>query len=169
MGDYSQALWYPLEDCTLVRAAISPDLGERDLPDAIIDSPVYAYLAVRDVQGRFPTWATLDPDQQNDLHTAIILLTAALLVPVVPIPTEKVIGPYTAHYQENKADLAGELRSRAANLLDAVGVTMTPYVPAIPTFFTLGKGHRVYTPPNPVTTGRPPQVSPPPYPPEGWG
>jgi hypothetical protein len=116
MGDYSQALWYPLEDCTLVRAAVSPDLGERDLPDAIIDSPVYAYLAVRDVQGRFPTWAALTPDQQN-----------------------------------------------------AVGVAMAPYVPAIPTFFTLGKGHRAYTPPDPVTTGRPPQLSPPPYPPEGWG
>jgi hypothetical protein len=50
-----------------------------------------------------------------------------------------------------------------------VGVAMAPYVPAIPTFFTLGKGHRAYTPPDPVTTGRPPQLSPPPYPPEGWG
>jgi hypothetical protein len=139
-----ESLWVPAEDCTEVRAVLSPDLSEEELPDGMICLGVYAGEATRMVAERLPDalWATLPDEQRVLARRAVVLMTAALLAPTMPQETQKDFGPYSAHYTPAKGvDLAAILRARADDILGTLE-GLTPVTRYIPRLFRTAAGGR---------------------------
>lgn len=126
-----------------VRAAIDISLTEKMLPDEVIAMDQFAGAAERQVRRLDPSADTRTEAELTRLRTAVVLYTAAFLVPSIPdITLEQVGGAF--RYEREKTDLdkkIANLLSRAAAEVDAV---LYPSEDALgmPTMFTYAPGDR---------------------------
>lgn len=74
-----------------VRAAIDTDLTAELLPDATIALEPFAPAAAREVQHRDPDWASRTGADADRLGRAQIYLTAALILPALPMLVERAV------------------------------------------------------------------------------
>ncbi len=124
-------------DYVSVRRLVGMWLTTDELPDDVIDDPVYLGVAEAEVGQLVPDWAT-NP-QLPLIKIATAYLTAALLVPAMPnITSETWNGEHT--YQREPIDLialSDKYRSMGIGYLqDVLGVDPTAF--EVPTLFTTG-------------------------------
>ncbi|GIW06364.1 MAG: hypothetical protein KatS3mg060_1169 [Dehalococcoidia bacterium] len=104
-----------------VRAAIDVELTAELLPDAIIALDPYAPAAEREIKRRDPAWASRTGEDADRLGRAQLYLTAALLLPALPVLLERSVEDVRLRRQE--VDLAARvaaLRRRAEEELAIV-------------------------------------------------
>lgn len=124
-------------DYASVRRLVGMYLTTVELPDAVINDPVYLGVVESEVGQLIPGWAT--HPQLPLIKIATAYLTASLIVPAMPdITSETWNGEHT--YIKNSTDLlalADKYRAMGLNYLDEVdGVTLDVF--EIPTMFATG-------------------------------
>lgn len=125
-----------------VRAALDIQLTEDDLPDSVIEQPIYSGSAELEVLARVADAESKTGQAKRHLRNAVILLTAALIAPAMPNLTSENIGSY--QYSRAGVDWlkrAEELRARGelelARVEEADATT-----PTRPTLFATVAGRR---------------------------
>ena len=106
-----------VSDYNDVRAALDATLDELSLPNNVISSTIYQGSAEQQIIARIPTAATLTGVEQIQVRVATILLTAALIAPVVPMLTREQDKDYS--YQRQPIDWT-EVASRLQSRVDAI-------------------------------------------------
>lgn len=118
--------------------------GKGDIPDSILDQPIYAPVAIQDVLKRHPTAASeTDPDRQAAVTRAAIYFCAARLAPAAVRITSLNIQTRDQSYTRQVYDPT----KRAAELVqmaeDELAEILTPTeTPARPRMFTVAPGYR---------------------------
>lgn len=126
-----------------IRRLLDLSLSAEDLPDAVIDDPLFLDVAEAWLAAAIPTSETLEGDALARAKRAIALYTASLIAPSLPSLTAATVEG-TGSYQRKAVDWsarAAELRSAAAEALASV-LPGDPIVPAMPTFFAVASGCR---------------------------
>lgn len=124
-------------DYPAVRAAIDITLTQKQLPDAIISLPIFQGMAEAEVLRVYPAAQTAtDPTIVATVKNATVLITAALLVPSVPMLTRETFGNY--QYQRARVDLATLAATIRARADDMLGILVDPTGDTLnmPTMFT---------------------------------
>ncbi len=127
-----------------IRVAIDVTITEAKLPDATIAQAPYHPAAEAEVAARLGILLAAATGQEG-AKRAVILLTAAKLVPALPSITRRTIGDSTTTYQrEKQGDRARALRRDALDELAALKMTLTGETATVlPTIFTTVPGGRV--------------------------
>lgn len=136
------------EDYDAVRAAIDISLvvepgSKQIIPDRIIAMPIYQGAAEEYVKTIDPEYATRTGYDRISLKNAVILLTAANLVPKVPFLLREDFGDYnySRHFEKGQLDkLAASLKSQANEAINAV-LGLDVYA-SMPQMFDVAQGRR---------------------------
>jgi hypothetical protein len=137
------------EDYPAVLAALDSRLtggdGQGDVPDSLLDLPIYAPAAIQDVLDRYPTAASeLDVTKQQRITRAAIYFCAARLAPAVVRLTSLTVTTRDLAYSREVFDpekRAAELRQMAEEELSEV-LDPEEVTPNRPTMFTVARGYR---------------------------
>jgi hypothetical protein len=129
-------------DYSAIRAALDPEMTAEDLPDAIIEEPIYAAAAELELLARVPTASTLTGAALTHIRNAVILLTAARIAPAMISITQQTLGAYG--YSASPIDWfkrAAELRARAEQ---EIGLALGESAPGVRPFtlFGVAQGRR---------------------------
>lgn len=130
----------PATDYPAIRGALDMTLDENGLPDSLIASSIYEGAAEAEVLRRDPLAAGRTGAELVLIKAAIILLTAALLAPIIP-PIE---GANTnqAVYGRRDKEVASQVASLRARADEAINAVLYPSTAVLPTIFTVGEGTR---------------------------
>ena len=82
-------------DWEAVRAALDPEMSSDDLPDRIIEQPIYAVAAELELLARDPIAASRTGTAKAHIRNAGILLTASRIAPALIAITQQTLGSYT--------------------------------------------------------------------------
>jgi len=122
-----------------VRTAIDAAMVAAELPDAVIESPVYLTAADLELKALLPDWESYTDDpEESHLLNAAILLTASYLALAIPAVMSSSVGKGDHSYRVERpspTELSALLRARALAFVDLLNETAT--ADAIPTMFTL--------------------------------
>ncbi len=125
-----------------IRAALDLTLDEEDVPDALIERPIYGAAAELWVMEQDPDWSTRTGTAQVRLLNALIWECAARMAPAMPSILSETRGPYAwSRASVDWSARAKALHSRASAEIAGI-LTPTQSVVAYPTFFTLAPGRR---------------------------
>jgi hypothetical protein len=128
-----------------IRAALDIGLTAEDLPDAVIDLPIYSPAAEAEVLRWVPTAETLAAPQRDRAVRAAILFCAGYLAGAAPqIAQDQVAGDArtvwsTFDAAARQEDLLGRAEEQVSILLREVDEASFPFRPR---FFTLAPGRR---------------------------
>jgi hypothetical protein len=147
LGDTSGTLM-SYQDYDAVRAAIDISLvvepgSKQIIPDRIISMPIYQGMAEEYVKSVDPDYETRTGYDRISLKSAVILLTAANLVPRIPFLLREDFGDYnySRHFEKGQLDkLAASLKSQANEALNSV-LGLDVYA-SMPVMFDVAPGRR---------------------------
>jgi hypothetical protein len=141
-------------DYPAIRAALDITLTAAKLPDEVIASAPYHPAAEAEVTRRLGDLAD-DAVGQTAAVRAVVLLTAARLLPALPNITQRRLGDSSVSLQPMAMDRRlRELRAMAAQELAALRAQLDPNAPAaVPTVFTVAPGGRVQRDAIPIGEG----------------
>jgi hypothetical protein len=131
-------------DYPAIRAALDSKLNDQQLPDSIVELPIYRAAADQDVLDRDPQAESRTGSGADRIRRAAIFFCAARLAPVVVRITSITIQAHDLNYAKPVFDpekRAAELRQMAEEEIAAV-VAPAETTPARPTMFTTASGRR---------------------------
>lgn len=132
-------------DYPAIRAALDLALQAKDLPDSVIELPIYLGKAEQSILQRDPEATTRTGTEQQHIKNAVIFTCAALLAPAMRNLQRERVGEWEGAYQAmDWTKRATELRALADEELAAVlepAPTPGPET-TIPIFFALANGRR---------------------------
>ncbi len=127
-----------------VRQAIDATLTIARLPNELIESDLYGNAAIAEIKRRVPNADDItDATKVLNLKNAVNLLTAALIIPVVPFVFKQQTAEGDSYQRsEIKPDeLIAKLLGRVDGLIDGV-LDPEEQESDLPVFFGLARGRR---------------------------